>query len=121
MGLAGSSFCGSHVRRATCERRSDVGVTKMMADGDVTEGGNKPFGMFGQMGKIMDAMKKAQEFTKDAKSLQEELASTVLEATVRNTGSLSYLVLSCNVVLKDILILACYGGGGGMDRHGMDL
>mmetsp|Transcript_34207 Transcript_34207/g.133982 ORF Transcript_34207/g.133982 Transcript_34207/m.133982 type:complete len:136 (+) Transcript_34207:183-590(+) len=45
---------------------------------------NKPFGMFGQMGKIMDAYKKAQEFTKETKIMQEELAATELEGTARD-------------------------------------
>eukprot|EP00188_Purpureofilum_apyrenoidigerum_P000285 Plantae.Rhodophyta-Purpureofilum_apyrenoidigerum.ctg11175.p2 GENE.Plantae.Rhodophyta-Purpureofilum_apyrenoidigerum.ctg11175~~Plantae.Rhodophyta-Purpureofilum_apyrenoidigerum.ctg11175.p2 ORF type:complete len:183 (-),score=45.70 Plantae.Rhodophyta-Purpureofilum_apyrenoidigerum.ctg11175:273-743(-) len=66
--------------RQICAR----GTVRMMADGDGQQGGNKPFGMFGQMGKIMDAVKKAQEFTKDAKSLQEEMARTELEASVRD-------------------------------------
>lgn len=35
------------------------------------------------LGNIMDAMKKAQEFTSVAKDLQEQLRSTVIEASVR--------------------------------------
>lgn len=75
------SGCGrlgrAESRRGVCGMRR--GVVMLAEGGD----GKKPFGMFGQMGKIMDAVKKAQEFTKDAKSLQDELAATELQATVR--------------------------------------
>ncbi|KAJ8908411.1 hypothetical protein NDN08_005120 [Rhodosorus marinus] len=66
----------------TCVSRRTRRSPMMMAQG----GGdaNKPFGMFGQMGKIMDAYKKAQEFTKETKIMQEELAATELEGTARD-------------------------------------
>jgi len=81
----GSGFVARpRIARQTCAVPQGRGAVRMMAEGDGQGGGNKPFGMFGQMGKIMDAVKKAQEFTKDAKSLQEELANTELDVSVRD-------------------------------------
>jgi nucleoid-associated protein EbfC len=43
-----------------------------------------PLGGLGGLGNIMDAMKKAQEFSSSAKNLQDELKDTEIEATVRD-------------------------------------
>lgn len=43
-------------------------------------------GMFGGLGNLMDAMKKAQEFSKSAQDLQEQLKRTEVEATARDGG-----------------------------------
>ncbi|CAN8061420.1 unnamed protein product [Agarophyton chilense] len=43
-----------------------------------------PLSGLGGLGNIMDAMKKAQEFTSVAKELQEQLKNTEIEASVRD-------------------------------------
>lgn len=60
-------------------RPASVGVT-MMAD----EKAKNPLGGLGGLGNIMDAFKKAQEFTSVAKDLQEQLRNTEIEASVRD-------------------------------------
>lgn len=52
----------------------------MMAEGK----GKGLLGGLGGMGDIMGAMKKAQEFSASAKTLQEELKETEVEASVRD-------------------------------------
>lgn len=50
------------------------GVRMLMGGGKGNEaGGKNPFGALGNMGNIMDAVKKAQQFTESAKELQDEL------------------------------------------------
>jgi len=65
---------------ATSSRRpaavpSARGVQMLMGGGKGNEagGGKNPFGALGNMGNIMDAVKKAQQFTESAKELQDEL------------------------------------------------
>jgi nucleoid-associated protein EbfC len=52
----------------------------MMADGKGPLGG---LGGLGGMGDMMNAMKRAKEFSESAKSLQDELKDTEIEAVVR--------------------------------------
>ncbi|OSX75881.1 hypothetical protein BU14_0218s0046 [Porphyra umbilicalis] len=75
---------------ATSSRRpaavpSARGVQMLMGGGKGNEagGGKNPFGALGNMGNIMDAVKKAQQFTESAKELQDELKETEIEATAR--------------------------------------
>lgn len=59
------------------------------------------------LGNIMDAMKKAQEFTSVAKDLQEQLRGTVIEASVRGgqvTVTMTGQQVPLNVVVTDELI-----------------
>lgn len=51
------------------------------------------------MGNIMDAMKKAQEFTSVAKDLQEQLKNTEIETTVRD-GQVTVIMTAQSVPLK---------------------
>jgi nucleoid-associated protein EbfC len=68
-------------RRAACagRRPSAPRTLVMMADEK-----KNPLGGLGGLGNIMDAMKKAQEFSSSAKNLQDELKDTEIEATVRD-------------------------------------
>lgn len=51
------------------------------------------------LGNIMDAMKKAQEFTSVAKDLQEQLKNTEIEASVRD-GQVKVTMTGQQVPLK---------------------
>lgn len=51
------------------------------------------------LGNIMDAMKKAQEFTSVAKDLQEQLKNTEIEASVRD-GQVTVTMTAQQVPLK---------------------
>lgn len=64
-----------------CEKRPAICGVRMMADEK-----KNPLGGLGGLGDIMGAMKKAQEFQSSAKTLQEELKETEIEATVRDGG-----------------------------------
>lgn len=70
-------------RRAlsACQKRPARRSFTMMADDK-----KNPLGGLGGLGDIMGAMKKAQEFQSSAKTLQEELKETEIEATVRDGG-----------------------------------
>ncbi|KAK4534072.1 hypothetical protein CDCA_CDCA01G0097 [Cyanidium caldarium] len=73
--------------RRTCTAAAPGGRLRLRAASD--EGGEAGKndkkqgggGLFGGLGNLMDAMKKAQEFSKSAQALQEELKSIELEAT----------------------------------------
>lgn len=52
--------------------------------GDDNKKSKNPLSGLGGLGNIMDAMKKAQEFTSVAKDLQDELKNTEIEASVRD-------------------------------------
>lgn len=72
--IARSAVAGTcrHARTATPVARG--GVQMLMGGGKGNEaGGKNPFGALGNMGNIMDAVKKAQQFTESAKELQDEL------------------------------------------------
>ncbi|BAM81540.1 hypothetical protein, conserved [Cyanidioschyzon merolae strain 10D] len=64
-------------------QRRHSGVSILEANGESKDGkaGGKGGGLFGGLGNLMDAMKKAQEFSKSAQALQEELKNTEVEAT----------------------------------------
>lgn len=70
---AGRSAC------ATVRKPNRHASVRMMADEK-----KNPLGGLGGLGNIMDAMKKAQEFSSSAKDLQDELKETEIEATVRD-------------------------------------
>eukprot|EP00871_Galdieria_phlegrea_P002615 jgi/Galph1/3354/GphlegSOOS_G2015.1 len=55
----------------------------IVAAQDGQKGGGKfnPFGALGNIGNFMDAVKKAQEFSKEAGKMQEELSNTELKAS----------------------------------------
>ncbi len=63
--------------------RHGLGARNLRANGENKDGkaGGKGGGLFGGLGNLMDAMKKAQEFSKSAQQLQEELKNTEIEAT----------------------------------------
>ncbi|KAK4530441.1 hypothetical protein CCYA_CCYA04G1298 [Cyanidiococcus yangmingshanensis] len=65
------------------EDRPGWGVRHLQSNGESKDGkaGGKGGGLFGGLGNLMDAMKKAQEFSKSAQALQEELKNTEIEAT----------------------------------------
>lgn len=67
----------------------------------LTEGGLCVCLMFNWtgLGNIMDAMKKAQEFTSVAKDLQEQLKNTEIEASVRD-GQVKVTMTAQQVPLK---------------------
>lgn len=61
-------------RHAPAAAPATHGVRMLMGGGKGNEaGGKNPFGALGNMGNIMDAVKKAQQFTESAKELQDEL------------------------------------------------
>lgn len=67
----------------------------------------------------MDAMKKAQEFTSVAKDLQEQLRSTVIEASVRGgqvTVSMTAQQVPLQVTVSDELL----SKGSEEVRHGLN-
>lgn len=75
-----ATFCGG--QDATCaapQKSATVARFVMMADEK-----KGPLGGLGGLGDIMGAMKKAQEFSSSAKTLQDELKETEIEASVRD-------------------------------------
>lgn len=100
--VAASSFIGTSLSPAICPRSHTQTAlpatarvpTRMMAD----DKPKNPLAGLG-MGNIMDAMKKAQEFTSVAKDLQEQLKNTEIETTVRD-GQVTVIMTAQSVPLK---------------------
>ncbi|GJQ12077.1 hypothetical protein GpartN1_g3868.t1 [Galdieria partita] len=88
------SFCKnpSHVVHKTYQE-SAFKCIPLRAKEDGQKGGGKfnPFAALGNVGNFMDAVKKAQEFSKEAGKMQEELSKTELKASSEDGLAHAYI------------------------------